>query len=117
MFSQNKFLSYVVPKESDLVFFLGGVCGKYESNFSIKSYLNIIYRDGYFLDAIYDILFEKEGFGVEGADCWYSDLNSPGYNFHGIEFEIGGVNDLYNQICVTEQVCFEYLRKACNRFL
>ena len=104
---------------NSLNFFYGGTGGLEEPEFSIKSYVNIIYYQGSFLKAIHAILDEKDGVCEEGADCYYSDPNSPfpEDHFEGIRFEIGGLYDPIYQVYVSEEKGFMYLKQACIHFL
>lgn len=122
MFILNRIPSYT-PKgklsQSPLNFFYGGTGGLSEPEFSIKSYMNIVYYEGDFLKSIYYILVEKDGFSEEGADCYYPDMNSPfpEDRFEGVRFEIGELSRPEYQVHVSEEVCFMYFKKACKRFL
>lgn len=90
---------------------------KIENN--IDGYLSSVYDSGDFLKAIYKILAEKDGFCLEGADCYYAEMNSPDprEHFEGVRFELGGMYDPYNQIHVSEEVVFLYFKEACEKFM
>ncbi|WGE54253.1 ribonuclease toxin immunity protein CdiI [Actinobacillus equuli subsp. equuli] len=115
MYTQNNILLAYHPKGKDskrpLSFFWEQI-ERDEPASSIGTYMNLVYRNGIFLNAVYDILVDKYAGGTEGADCWYDDSDDG-----IVYFEIGGMNDPYYQIQVSEQVCFEYFKKACKRFL
>jgi len=86
---------------------------------TISGYIDNVYYEGDFLKAIYSVLVEKDGFCEEGADCYYPDMNSPfpEDHFEGVRFEIGGLCDPRYQVNVSEEICFMYFKKACERFL
>ena len=122
MYTQNSIPLYTAKGEdsrSPSNFFYGGTGSLDEPEFSIKSYFNIVYYEGDFLKAIYSVLVEKDGFCEEGADCYYPDMNSPfpEDHFEGVRFEIGGLCDPRYQVHVSEEICFMYFKKACERFL
>lgn len=85
---------------------------------TIKRCFNILYHDGLFLKAIYSNLVEYDGCGEEGCYWYYPDMNSP-YpedRFDGVYFAVG-FNDPSSTVYVSEQVCFEYAKHACERFM
>lgn len=85
----------------------------------VGGYMDSTYYSGNFLNAIYYVLVEKDGFCEEGADCYYPDSNSP-YpedHFEGIRFEIGGLCDPRYQVHVSEEKGFMYFKQACMHFL
>ena len=86
---------------------------------TISGYIDNVYYEGDFLKAIYSVLVEKDGFCEEGAACYYPDMNSPfpEDHFEGVRFEIGGLCDPRYQVHVSEEICFMYFKKACERFL
>lgn len=85
---------------------------------TIMRCFSILYNDGMFLEAVYSILVEYEGAGVEGCSWDYPDLDSPypSDHFEGVRFEIG-FDDPSNIVYVSEQMSFNYAKKACERFL
>lgn len=61
---------------------------------------------------------EYDGCGEEGCYWYYPDMNSP-YpedRFDGVYFAVG-FNDPSSTVYVSEQVCFEYAKHACERFM
>ncbi|MDD2172484.1 ribonuclease toxin immunity protein CdiI [Glaesserella parasuis] len=85
----------------------------------VGGYMDSTYYSGNFLNAIYYVLVERDGFCEEGADCYYTDPNSPfpEDHFEGIRFEIGGLCDPRYQVHVSERKGFMYFRQACLNFL
>lgn len=85
----------------------------------VGGYMDSTYYSGNFLNAIYYVLVEKDGFCEEGADCYYPAPNSPRPedHFEGIRFEIGGLCDPRHQVHVSEEKGFMYFKQACLHFL
>lgn len=85
---------------------------------TIKRCMSILYHDGYFLEAVYSNLVEYDGFSEDGCYWYYSDMNSPfeSDRFEGVKFAVGFDDPDYT-VYVSEQVCFNYTKEACLRFL
>jgi hypothetical protein len=83
----------------------------------IRAYMDRMYSDGCFLDAVGNIV-KRWGFSVDGAYCRFPDLNSlfEDERFDGVEFSYGYM-DVDESIIVSERVCFEFVRAACERYL
>ena len=87
---------------------------------TILEYFNLIYIDGYFLEAIYELLQNYHGFSYEGCYGYYPNWNSPYSEDH---FEEGLVcfaicfDDEDNRIYISERQFFRYAKSACQRFL
>lgn len=120
MFIQNK----IIPSYKPLGRLYEAVISKYvkldsDKEFIIKGYFESIYSSGNFLNALYYVLVEKDGFCEEGAACYYSEPDSINKveKFDGVRFEIMGLLDPEYQIDVTEEECFFYFKNACERFL
>lgn len=86
---------------------------------TISGYIDNIYYNGLFLDAIYFILVKKEDFILESAACYYLEsyeVNPINPN-NIVVFEVGGTPDTPYKVDVTEEDCEKYLKIACNYFL
>ena len=83
-----------------------------------KCYFDIIYNDGFFLKAI-GYIIEKNSFFVDGAYCNFPDINSyfEEEHFEGVEFAFGYPPTEKDTILVSEEICFKYVRLACEKYL
>jgi len=111
---------YYKPNHSDDLYFFYDwrLCSGEKLNQTINGCFSIFYADGIFLESIHTVLSEYDSTGVEGCYWYYPDINSPYPEdvFDGVCFEIG-FDDPNTKFYVTEQVSFDYARKACERFL
>lgn len=84
----------------------------------ITTYFDLMYEDGYFLKAI-GYLVERTSFHVDGAYCNFPDMNScyEEEHFDGVEFAYGYPPEEDDTITVSEEVCFNYVRLACKKYL
>lgn len=84
----------------------------------IVSYFDRMYGDGKFLDAI-DLLSRKWTLNVDGAYCHFPDMNSydESEHFDGVEFAIGYPPSDAESVIVSEDVCYQYVRLACEKYL
>ncbi|MGT3350070.1 ribonuclease toxin immunity protein CdiI [Yersinia enterocolitica] len=84
----------------------------------LKGYFDRMYNDGYFLKAI-GYLVERTSFHVDGAYCNFPDMNScyEEEHFDGVEFAYGYPPEEDDTITVSEEVCFNYVRLACEKYL
>lgn len=78
----------------------------------IKGYFDIIYDDDDFIE-VAGYIVKRWGFGTDGAHCCFPDEYD---DFEGVYFDWGfGDNfEPYSTVTVSEEVCFDHLRKACE---
>ena len=84
----------------------------------LKGYFDRMYNDDVFLDAINN-LTKKIGFSCDGAYCNFPDMDScyEEEHFDGVEFAYGYSPEEDDTITVSEEVCFNYVRLACEKYL
>ncbi|MBS0057799.1 ribonuclease toxin immunity protein CdiI [Yersinia sp. Marseille-Q3913] len=84
----------------------------------IKGYFDRMYNDDVFLDAV-SSLVKKIGFNCDGAYCNFPDMDSyyEEEHFDGVEFAYGYPPEEDDTVIVSEDVCFEYVRLACEKYL
>ncbi|MDM1757247.1 MULTISPECIES: ribonuclease toxin immunity protein CdiI [unclassified Acinetobacter] len=87
-------------------------------NIIIVSYFDRMYEDGDFIRAI-ELLSEKVALNKDGAYCCFGDLDSyyEEFHFNGVEFAMGYPPSEAEEIIVSEETCYAYVRLACERFL
>lgn len=107
------------PRELENFYFFYDIdsINKDKPNRVIKEYFSTLYKSKVFLESIYNVLVNYESAAVEGCYWYYPDLSSryPDDNFEGVCFEIG-FNYPDMKVYVSEQVSFDYAKKACERF-
>lgn len=88
------------------------------SDWIIKSYFDLMYNDGLFLDAIENII-QRESFMVDGVYCFFPDMSSfeKDEHFKGIQFAIGYPPSEENINTISEKTCYDYVRLACEKYL
>lgn len=84
----------------------------------IKNYFDLMYNDGYFLNAIENII-QKESFIQDGVYCNFPDMNSyyEEEHFEGVQFAIGYPPTEEDTVTVSEKTCYHYVRLACEKYL
>ncbi|AVA39470.1 TPA: ribonuclease toxin immunity protein CdiI [Proteus mirabilis] len=91
---------------------------KSEPNWTIKSYFDLIYNDGCFLDAVSNIV-QKESFVLDGIYCFFPDMNSADVSDHflGVKFGIGYPLTDKDIVIVSEDTCYQFIRLSCEKYL
>ncbi|MBH3404649.1 ribonuclease toxin immunity protein CdiI [Pseudomonas glycinae] len=89
-----------------------------DPNWIVKGYFDRMYDDGRFIEAV-GYIVKRWGFSVDGAYCNFPDESSPldEEHFEGVEFSYGYPPSDEDTIVVSESVCTEYLRLACEKYL
>lgn len=89
-----------------------------EPGWTIRSYFDLIYNEGHFLDAVGNII-NKESFTLDGIYCHFPDMSSHDEedHFEGVEFAIGYPPSEDDTVIVSEDVCYQYVRLACEKYL
>ncbi|WP_337024077.1 MULTISPECIES: ribonuclease toxin immunity protein CdiI [unclassified Pantoea] len=84
----------------------------------IKSYFDLMYNDDLFLNAAESIM-KKQSFIRDGVYCFFPNMNSydESEHFEGVEFAVGYPPAEADTINVSEEICFQYCRMACERYL
>ncbi|QJW53511.1 hypothetical protein HL670_00367 [Serratia plymuthica] len=84
----------------------------------IKSYFDLMYNDDLFLNAVESII-KKHSFMRDGVYCFFPDMNSydESEHFEGVEFAVGYPPSEADTINVSEEICYHYVRLACERYL
>ncbi|MEB6632518.1 ribonuclease toxin immunity protein CdiI [Kluyvera cryocrescens] len=84
----------------------------------IKSYFDLMYNDDLFLNAVESIV-KKHSFMRDGVYCFFPDMNSydESEHFEGVEFAVGYPPSEAETINVSEEICYHYVRQACERYL
>jgi hypothetical protein len=84
----------------------------------VKGYFDRMYDDGRFIEAA-GYVVRRWGFSFDGAYCNFPDVNSSFEegHFEGVEFSYGYPSSDADTIVVSEEVCMEYLRLACDKYL
>lgn len=89
-----------------------------DPNSIIKSYFDLMYNDGQFLNAI-ETIIHKDSFVSDGLYCIFPDMNScdKSEHFEGVEFAIGYPPTKDDIVIVSEETCYYYVRLACEKYL
>lgn len=84
----------------------------------VKAYFDRMYNDNYFIEAV-GYIVKRWGFSTDGAYCNFPDLNSPfdEDHFEGVEFAYGYPPNEEDTVVVSESVCSDYIRVACEKYL
>ncbi|MEQ4973733.1 ribonuclease toxin immunity protein CdiI [Enterobacter cloacae] len=84
----------------------------------IVSYFDRMYSDGDFIRAI-SLLVKKGALNTDGAYCHFPDKNSfyEEDHFEGVEFAMGYPPSEEDTVIVSEDMCYKYVRLACERYL
>ncbi|MFD0706889.1 hypothetical protein C6H64_23915 [Photorhabdus luminescens] len=84
----------------------------------IKSYFDRMYSDGDFLRAI-ELLIQKGPLNTDGAYCHFPDMDSyyKEDHFEGVLFAYGCISDDEEEVIVSEETCYKYVRLACEKYL
>lgn len=91
--------------------------GESDPYWVVKAYFDRMYSDGYFLEAL-GYIAKRWGFSTDGAYCNFPDVNSPfDEDFEGVEFSYGCPPKDEDTIVVSEAVCSELIRLACDKYL
>jgi len=87
-------------------------------NIVIVSYFDRMYEDGKFLDAI-ELLSRRWTLNVDGAYCNFPNMNSydESEHFEGVEFATGYPPTEEGTVIVSEEVCYQYVHLACEKYL
>ena len=85
---------------------------KNDPYFVVKDVFNSTHLSGRLLWAIPYIL-NRVGFGIDEAYCHFPDFSEPGSEFHfeGVMFKL-----MDDKVIVSEDVCFEHLHQAIERY-
>ncbi|EKY09305.1 ribonuclease toxin immunity protein CdiI [Neisseria sp. 23W00296] len=118
MFIQNKLtykktniLNYKLIEFNEMPSFL---------EITIIEYLNRIYLDGYFLQAIQKLMQQYGDFSIEGCYGYYPDWESPYQEMHfhnGLVCFAVCYDDEDHRVYLTERQFFRYAKEACLRFI
>ncbi|WP_159567732.1 ribonuclease toxin immunity protein CdiI [Budvicia diplopodorum] len=86
-------------------------------NLVIVSYFDRMYEDGKFLEAI-ELLSKRWTLSVDGAYCNFPDMDSydESEHFEGVEFAVGYPPEEDDTVIVSEEICFKYVRLACEKY-
>jgi len=89
-----------------------------EPGWTIRSYFDLIYNEGRFLDAVESIV-NKESYILDGIYCHFPDMNSYDEedHFEGVQFAIGYPPSEDDTVIVSEEICYQYVRLACSKYL
>ncbi|MCX2524898.1 ribonuclease toxin immunity protein CdiI [Larsenimonas rhizosphaerae] len=92
--------------------------GESDLCWAVKAYFDRMCNDGYFVEAI-GYIVKKRGFSTDGAYCNFPYKNSPFENehFEGVEFAYGYPPTDEETVIVSDSVCPEYVRLACDKYL
>ncbi|WP_447755346.1 ribonuclease toxin immunity protein CdiI [Pseudomonas nicosulfuronedens] len=84
----------------------------------VKGYFDRMYNDDCFLKAV-GYIVKKLGFSTDGAYCNFPDMNScfDEEHFEGVEFAYGYPPRDEDTVVVSESICSEYIRLACEKYL
>lgn len=84
----------------------------------IKNYFDLMYNDDLFLDAVENII-QKKSFMSDGVYCYFPDMDSyeEDEHFEGVQFAIGYPPPEAELITVSEEVCYSFVRLACEKYL
>ncbi|MBG5928983.1 ribonuclease toxin immunity protein CdiI [Providencia rettgeri] len=86
----------------------------------IKTYFDRMYNDHRFLDVV-DHIVHKIGYSTDGAYCHfaceYDGFLDDMIFKEGFFFAIGYPPEKEDEIVVSEETCFHYVRLACEKYL
>nr|CBX82617.1 hypothetical protein EAIL5_3797 [Erwinia amylovora ATCC BAA-2158] len=84
----------------------------------VIGYFNIMASDRNFFEVI-DCILKNIGFNTDGAYCNFPDMNSydESEHFEGVEFAVGYPPSEAESVIVSEDICYQYVRLACERYL
>ncbi|MBA0206318.1 ribonuclease toxin immunity protein CdiI [Pectobacterium aroidearum] len=84
----------------------------------IAGYFNIMSSDRNFIEAT-EYIIKKIGFNSDGAYCNFPDMNSydESEHFEGVEFSVGYPASEADAVIVSEEICYQYVRLACERYV
>ncbi|AWH89387.1 ribonuclease toxin immunity protein CdiI [Limnobaculum parvum] len=84
----------------------------------VKSYFDRMYNDDKFLEAI-ELLTRRWTLNVDGAYCNFPDMDSYDEedHFDGVEFAYGYPPEEDDIVIVSEEICYKYVRLACEKYL
>lgn len=87
-------------------------------NIIIISYFDRMYEDGDFIKAI-ALLTEKVALNKDGAYCAFGDMDNycDDFHFNGVEFAMGYPPSEAEEVIVSEEECYKYVRLACERYI
>jgi hypothetical protein len=87
-------------------------------NLIVASYFDRVYEDNKFIEML-GLLAKKWTMNVDGAYCNFPDMNSydDSEHFEGVEFAIGYPPTEDDTVIVTEEICYQYVRLACEKYL
>ncbi len=89
----------------------------FDTKGTIKSYFDLMYNEGHFLDAIENIV-HKESYMLDGIYCFFPDVNGcDEEKFDGVQFAIGYPPSQENTVTVSEIDCYYFVKLACERYL
>ncbi|MBA0206316.1 ribonuclease toxin immunity protein CdiI [Pectobacterium aroidearum] len=77
-----------------------------------------MYEENRFLEAV-KLLSRKWTLNIDGAYCNFPDMNSydESEHFEGVEFAIGYPPTEEETIIVSEEICYQYVHLACERYV
>lgn len=77
-----------------------------------------MYNDDHFLDVM-DNMVNGESYVVDGAYCNFPDFNGidEKEHFEGVEFSVGSPPGDDGSIIATEELCYKFVCKACDKYL
>ena len=117
MYTQNETFHYKPIKSDTFSYFYDVKCSEKNPSRTIRQCFSVFYNDGLFLKAIYALLVQHESIGEEGCYWYYTDPDDPDEAKLGkVCFAIGFNNPNWT-VYVSEEISFEYAKKACERFL
>lgn len=84
----------------------------------VVGYFNVMHSDCRFLDAVENII-QKASFVLDGAYCFFPDMDScdEEEHFEGVQFVVGYPLSEGDAVVVSEEICYRYVRLACERYL
>lgn len=87
-------------------------------NLIVISYFDRLYEDNKLLEAI-ELLSRKWALNVDGAYCNFPDMNSydESEHFEGVAFAIGYPPTEEDTVIISEDICYQYVRLACKKYL
>jgi len=89
-----------------------------DAHWPVKGYFDRIYDDGCFVEAI-EYVAKKIGFSTDGAYCHFPDMDSPfeDEHFDGVEFAYGDRPEVKDTAVISEEIFFNYIRRACGKYV
>lgn len=89
-------------------------------NLIVVSYFDIMYDNGCFLKVL-DYMVQKIGFSTDGAYCHfaceYDGFLDDMIFKEGVFFAIGYPPEKNDEVIVSEETCYHYVKLACKRYL